>query len=162
VERETFPGLLAAGRTVVGHVDPGYWLDLGTPLAFARGSADIVRGLVPSPALPGPPGESLVLPGAAVAGQCTGGSTIGSGSRVGPESRVDGSVLFDGAVVGRGCVIADSIVGAGSVIGDGTVLHGVVVGDRARIGAGNELRDGARVWPGVSLPDCGVRFSSDQ
>ena len=33
VERETFPGLLEAGRTVVGWVDPGYWLDLGTPLA---------------------------------------------------------------------------------------------------------------------------------
>lgn len=48
VERETFPGLLEAGRTVVGWVDPGYWLDLGTPLAFARGSADIVLGKVHS------------------------------------------------------------------------------------------------------------------
>jgi mannose-1-phosphate guanylyltransferase len=162
VERETFPGLLAAGRTVVGHVDPGYWLDLGTPLAFARGSADIVRGLVSSPALPGPTGESLVLDGAEVLGVCDGGTTVGARASVGQGSRVIGSVLFDGAVVGRDCVIGDSIVGAGAVIGDGTVLHGVVIGDGARIGSGNELRDGVRVWPGVGLPDCGVRFSSDQ
>ena len=44
VERETFPGLLAAGARVFGHVDSTYWLDLGTPAAFVRGSADLVTG----------------------------------------------------------------------------------------------------------------------
>ena len=81
---------------------------------------------------------------------------------MGQGSRVSGSVLFDGAMVGRDCVIEDSIIGAGAVIGDGTVLHGVVIGDGATLGARNELRDGVRVWPGVELPECGVRFSSDQ
>ena len=33
VERETFPELVAAGALVLGHVDPAYWLDLGTPAA---------------------------------------------------------------------------------------------------------------------------------
>lgn len=162
VERETFPELLAAGRTVVGHVDSGYWLDLGTPLAFARGSADIVLGRVASPALPGEPGPCLVADSASVAGQCTGGTTVGRGAVVAAGSRVDGSVLFDGAVIGRDCVVADSILGAGSVVGDGCVLRSVVVGDRAVIGAGNELLDGVRVWPDVNLADCAVRFSSDQ
>ena len=32
---------------------------------------------------------------------------------------------------------------------------------RCRVGARNELRDGARVWPGVSLRDVAVRFSTD-
>ncbi len=162
VERETFPGLLAAGRTVVGWVDPGYWLDLGTPLAFARGSADIVLGNVASPALPGPPGPCLVAPGAEVAGECSGGTAVGRNARVAAGARVVGSVLFEGAVVGRDCVIEDSIIGAGAVVADGCVLHSVVVGDRARIGVGNELLDGVRVWPDVELGDCAVRFSSDQ
>jgi len=30
-----------------------------------------------------------------------------------------------------------------------------------RIGARCELRQGMRVWPGVEIPDNGVRFSSD-
>lgn len=161
VERETFPQLLAAGRVVVGHVDPGYWLDLGTPLAFARGSADIVQGVVRSPATP-TTGESLVLADAKVAGVCDAGTAVGRAAVVGPGSRVSGSVVFDGATVGRDCVIEDSIVGAGAVIGDGTVLHGAVIGDGAAVGARNELRDGVRVWPGVGLPECAVRFSSDQ
>jgi NDP-sugar pyrophosphorylase family protein len=50
VERETFPGLLANKAVVRGVVDRGYWLDLGTPLAFVQGSCDLVRGLAPSPA----------------------------------------------------------------------------------------------------------------
>ena len=37
VERETFPGLLAAGAVVLGYVDSTYWLDLGTPATFVRG-----------------------------------------------------------------------------------------------------------------------------
>jgi mannose-1-phosphate guanylyltransferase len=36
-----------------------------------------------------------------------------------------------------------------------------VIGDGADIGARCELLRGARVWPGVSIPDCGIRYSSD-
>ena len=66
VERETFPGLLASGTVVLGYVDSTYWLDLGTPATFVRGSADLVLGIAPTAALPGEPVESVVLPGGAV------------------------------------------------------------------------------------------------
>jgi mannose-1-phosphate guanylyltransferase len=36
-----------------------------------------------------------------------------------------------------------------------------VIGDGADIGARCELLRGARVWPGITIPDGGVRFSSD-
>lgn len=49
VERETFPDLLASGAHLQGMVDSTYWLDLGTPQAFVRGSADLVLGRAPSP-----------------------------------------------------------------------------------------------------------------
>ena len=164
VERETFPDLLAGGAFVYGHVDPAYWLDLGTPAAFVRGSADLVRGRVRSAALPGDPGECLVLPGAEVAPNAVlaSGTTVGRGARVEAGAYVDGSVLFDGAVVGAGARVCDSVVGRDARVGERTVLTGVVVGDGARIGADNELVDGARVWPDVVLGDGAVRFSSDQ
>src|SRR6185312_10102553 len=54
VERETFPGLLTAGAYIAGHVDSTYWRDLGRPADFVAGSADLVLGVAPSPALPGP------------------------------------------------------------------------------------------------------------
>ena len=57
VERETFPELLAAGAHLQGMVDSTYWLDLGTPQAFVRGSADLVLGRAPSPAVPGRCGD---------------------------------------------------------------------------------------------------------
>ncbi|WP_442538574.1 nucleotidyltransferase family protein, partial [Streptomyces pseudogriseolus] len=49
VERETFPGLLAAGAHLQGMVDSTYWLDLGTPAT------------APSPA-PGPPTPARTPP----------------------------------------------------------------------------------------------------
>jgi mannose-1-phosphate guanylyltransferase len=163
VERETFPSLLAEGARVHGHIDTSYWLDLGTPAAFVRGSRDLVLGVAPSGALPGPAGEALVLPGADVAPDAVlaDGTTVGRGARIGAGAYVDGSVVFDGAVVAPGARVCESVVGRDATVGEGTVLTGVVVGDGAIVGAGNELVDGARVWPNVVIANGAVRFSSD-
>ena len=65
------------------------------------------------------------------------------------------------AQVGADCTVLRSVVGIGAVLGDGCVLVDAVVGSGARLGARNELTSGARVWCGVTLPDVGVRFSSE-
>jgi mannose-1-phosphate guanylyltransferase len=162
VERETFPGLLAGGALVRGFVNDGYWRDFGTPADFVAGSADLVRGIAPSPAVL-QPGELLALPGAAIdaTASVSGGSTVGANASVGAGAVVDGCVLFDGAQVCAGAVVRRSVVGAGAVVGSGTVLDDVVIGDGVVLGANVELRAGARVWPGVVLADGAVRFSSD-
>ncbi|WP_031080851.1 sugar phosphate nucleotidyltransferase [Streptomyces sp. NRRL WC-3549] len=164
VERETFPGLLADGAHLQGMVDSTYWLDLGTPQAFVRGSADLVLGRAPSPAVPGRCGDRLVLPSASVAADAklTGGTVVGERALIGEGARVSGSTVLQDAVVEAGAVITDSLVGAGARIGSRTVLTGAVIGDGAQVGADNELRDGIRVWCGAVLPDASVRFSSDQ
>ncbi|MEU6661076.1 NDP-sugar synthase [Streptomyces sp. NPDC046821] len=162
VERETFPGLLAAGAHLHGKVEESYWLDLGRPEAFVQASADLVRGIIDSPAVPGTRGEALVLPGAKVAADAwlADGTVVGAGARVGPGAVVHGSVLHDGAVVGAGAYIRKSLVGVGARIGRRSVLHGSVIGDGAQVGAHNELRNGTRVWCEAVLPDRAVRFSS--
>jgi len=163
VERETFPSLIEAGELVMGYHESAYWLDVGTPQAFVRGSCDLVLGRLPAPAVPGPPGPSLVLPGASVApgASVTGGSVVGAGASVGTGATVFGSVLFSGAAVGEGAVVRDSIVGCGAVVAQGAVLDDAVIGDGAFIGPGNELARGIRIWPGVRLEPTSVRFSSD-
>ncbi|HWG00899.1 MAG TPA: NDP-sugar synthase [Trebonia sp.] len=163
VERETFPGLIAAGAVVMGYPESAYWLDVGTPEAFVRGSCDVVLGQLPSPAVPGSCGERLLLADARAAADATltGGTVLGAGAVVRAGAVVHGSVVFDGALVGAGAVVRHSIVGRGAVIGDGAVLDGVVIGDRAFVGPGNELARGIRVWPDVRLEATSVRFSSD-
>ncbi|MER5264656.1 NDP-sugar synthase [Actinosynnema sp. NPDC002837] len=162
VERETFPGLLAAGARVQGYVDASYWLDLGTPAAFVRGSADLVRGVAPTAAL-SLRGEAVILDGAVVDASAvvTGGATIGANCTVAAGAVVDGSVLFDGAVVGEGARVERSVLGANSLVQAGAVVSDAVIGDDAVVGARCELINGARVWPGVVLPEGGVRFSAD-
>jgi mannose-1-phosphate guanylyltransferase len=162
VERETFPGLLAAGARVQGYVDASYWLDLGTPAAFVQGSADLVRGIAPTAAL-ALRGDAVILDGAEVDASAvvTGGATIGTNCTVAAGAVVDGSVLFDGAVVGEGARVERSVLGANSLVQAGAVVSDAVIGDNAVVGARCELINGARVWPGVVLPEGGVRFSAD-
>jgi mannose-1-phosphate guanylyltransferase len=163
VEREVFPQLLAEGRKVCGYVDATYWRDMGTPDDFVRGSADLVRGIAPSPALRGHRGEELVHDGAAVApgALLIGGTVVGRGAEIGAGARLDGAVIFDGAQIGAGAVIERSIIGFGARIGPRALIRDGVIGDGADIGARCELLRGARVWPGVTIPDGGIRYSTD-
>lgn len=164
VEREVFPALLADGDCkIYGYVDASYWRDMGTPEDFVRGSADLVRGIAPSPALRGHRGEQLVHDGAAVSpgALLIGGTVVGRGAEIGPGTRLDGAVIFDGVRVEAGCVIERSIIGFGARIGPRALIRDGVIGDGADIGARCELLSGARIWPGVFLPDGGIRYSSD-
>lgn len=163
VEREVFPNLLSDGLRVCGYVDATYWRDMGTPEDFVRGSADLVRGIAPSPALNNHRGESLVHDGAGVApgALLIGGTVVGRGAEIGAGARLDGAVIFDGATVAAGAVIERSIIGFGARIGPRALIRDAVIGDGADIGARCELLRGARVWPGVTIPDGGIRYSTD-
>ncbi|WP_306323757.1 MULTISPECIES: NDP-sugar synthase [unclassified Streptomyces] len=164
VERETFPDLLAAGAHLQGMVDSTYWLDLGTPQAFVRGSADLVMGRAPSPAVPGRRGDRLVLPTARVApdAKLTDGTVVSEGATIGEGARVSGSTVLPDAVVEPGAVITDSLIGTAARIGARTTVTGAVIGDGAHVGADNELQSGIRIWCNATLPPASVRFSSDQ
>ncbi|MQY07150.1 mannose-1-phosphate guanylyltransferase [Actinomadura macrotermitis] len=163
VERETFPGLIASGAVVMGHVESAYWLDVGTPEAFVQGSRDLVLGKIASSAMPGEPGDRLVLDGAVVSPGAVvrGGTTVGRGAEIEAGATVLGSVLQDGAFVSEGATVRDSVIGRGARVGAGAVLDGAILGDGASVGPGNELRGGLRLWPGISLPPTAVRFSTD-
>jgi mannose-1-phosphate guanylyltransferase len=161
VERETFPELLESQAMVLGYVDNSYWLDVGTPRAFVQGSADVVRGVVESPALPGPVGESLVHPEATVHPS----AVISGGSVIGPRSVVEGgatvhcSVVADGVRISGGAVVAFSMIGRRAVVGRRSKLNGVVVGENAAVGEANELANGIRIWTDAVIPDRAIRFS---
>lgn len=149
VERETFPGLVASGRRVVGHLDDAYWRDVGTPQLLVQASCDLVRAVAPSPAMPPTDGVALVQEGAVVHGTASGGSVVGPGARVGAGADVRASVLMDGAAVGAGAVLERCVLGPAAVVGAGARLRDVVLGDDAVV-AEHWVATGERV-------PCGAR-----
>ena len=144
-------------------MDSSYWRDMGRPDDFVQGSSDVVRGIAYSPLLQGRTGESLVDDSAGVAHGVIlmGGTAVGRGCEIGAGSRVDDSVIFDGVTIEPGAMVRNSIIAAGATIGANARITDSVIGEGARIGARCELQAGMRVWPGVEIPDSGVRFSSD-
>ncbi|MFG3291063.1 sugar phosphate nucleotidyltransferase [Streptomyces sp. NPDC048179] len=160
VEQETFPRLVADGGRVFGHTTDDYWRDLGTPLAFVHGSADLVTGRADSP-LVGPPAEALVHPTATVhpTARVTGGSTVGPHAVIGPRVVVDRSIIGARVTVAEGARIHESVVDHDSSIGNESFLREVVVGCHAHVGAENELPAQLRLSCGIRIPTQGVRVS---
>jgi mannose-1-phosphate guanylyltransferase len=153
VERETFPALLNAGATVIGVVDEGYWLDLGTPLAFAQGSADLVLGNAPSPLVAGSTGDAFLDASAQVSPTAIlrDGTYVGPGAKIGDGAVVEASVIFPNVEIGANAQVSKSIVSTGAVVGANSKITEAVIAELVTIGEGSVLESGARVFPGEAV-----------
>jgi mannose-1-phosphate guanylyltransferase len=160
VERETFPQLLDANKVVMGYCENAYWLDLGTPLAFAQGSKDLVMGRCPS-SLVESTGEAFILDSSNIdaSAHVVGGTAIDQDVTIGAQALIDGSVIMQQATIGAESKVRDCIIGVGSSIGPNSVLNGVVVADGVTIGANVTLGHGVRVFPEDVIIDGTVLIS---
>jgi mannose-1-phosphate guanylyltransferase len=176
IERDVFPRLVGDG--LYGYVSEGYWLDIGTPERYLEGTFDILEGTVTS-AVQDRMGESYlcvedrvenagrIIPSALVETGCRigAGTRIGGrvvlehGVTVGDHTTIERAVVMQGAEIGRNCTISGCIVGGGVRIGDDCHVDGLsVLGEGVTIGAGNVVSNGARLFPGVTLPDGALLF----
>jgi mannose-1-phosphate guanylyltransferase len=177
IEREVWPQLIDNG--LYGFPSQSYWLDIGTPERYLKGTFDIIEGnvhtavrerlgsdfmaLAPDVLVEGraiPP--AVLEPGVRVAAGAHVGSLVvlGQGVTVGAGSIVERAVIMNGTDVGAGCTLRDCIVAAGCRIGEGSqITDGAVLGEGVTIGAHNVVSRGARIFPGVTLPDGALRFS---
>ncbi|HWF32211.1 MAG TPA: NDP-sugar synthase [Solirubrobacteraceae bacterium] len=176
IEREVWPRLVGDG--LYGFPSESYWLDIGTPERYLQGTFDIIEGNVKTAV-----GERLgsdwlaldegaqvdgrVIPpallerGVRVAEGAQVGSLVvlGEDVSIGSGASVERSVILNGTEIGAGCTLRDCIVGAGCRIGAGTTITGgAVLGEGVTVGADNVLAHGARIFPGVALPDGAIKF----
>jgi len=124
VERDTFPNLLANNAKVFGYLDNSYWLDIGTPAALVKASADLITGAITSPATPNHRGDNLISPSARIESGCVinNGSVIESEVVVESNCQITGSIIGSGAKIGSNCKIIDSIIAPGAQIEAGMVV----------------------------------------
>jgi mannose-1-phosphate guanylyltransferase len=176
IEREVWPHLIGAG--LYGFPSQSYWLDIGTPERYLQGTFDILEGNVQTGvrerlgegylsvsedarvsgrAIP----PAMIESGASVAVGAHVGSLVvlGHDVKVGAGSTVERSVILNGTDIGENCTLRDCIVAAGCRIGAGTrVEEGAVLGEGVTLGADNTIAGGARIFPGVTLPDGAIKF----
>jgi mannose-1-phosphate guanylyltransferase len=176
IEREVWPRLI--GNGLYGFPAESYWLDIGTPERYLQGTFDIIEGNVKTAVGerlgadwlaidPGAQVSGRVIPpavlerGVSVAESAQVGSLVvlGEDVSVGAGASVERSVILKGAEIGEGATLRDCIVAAGCRIGARTSIGGgAVLGEGVTVGADNVIAHGARIFPGVTLPDGAIKF----
>ncbi len=177
IEREVWPVLVDQG--LYGFVDDdAYWIDVGIPQRYLQATFDILEGNVRTGVAETlGNGRLAVDPSAQVAGRAIAPAIVGAGARiaegasvgslavlaadvsVGAGSVVERAVVLQGASVGDGCVLRDCIVGPRARIGDRSqVVDGAMLGEGVTIGSDNVVARGARLFPGMEVPDGGLAF----
>ena len=178
IEREIWPALVDRG--LYGYVDDdAYWIDVGTPQRYLQATFDILEGNVRTGVVAKlGAGYVSVDPSARVTGRAVppaivgAGCTIAAGAHVGSlvvlgddvaigaDSVVERAVILDGAIVGDGCILRECIVGPGARVGDRSqIIGGSMLGEGVIIGADNVIARGARLFPGMEVPDGGLAFA---
>lgn len=176
IEREVWPLLVEHG--LYGFPADNYWLDIGTPDRYLRATFDIIEGnvqtavqerlgkgylavsdeaVVEGRAIP----PAVLERGVRVAPDAHVGSLVvlGQDVTVGAGSTVERSVILNGTEIGENCQLSDCIISAGCQIGSGTRINrGAVLGEGVTVGADNVISNGARLFPGVGLPDGALLF----
>lgn len=137
-ERTVFPGLLAAGRVVLGVVSNAYWQDLGTPARYLDGHRAVLEGRC---AWPG--SRSLERSGDLVAVDAT--ATVDPSAQLGPVV-----VVGAGCRIDAGATVAESVLHDGVRVGPAARVHGAILAPGVRVGAE------ATVAPGAVLGDDAV------
>ena len=176
IERDVFPELVGDG--LYGFAGDGYWLDIGTPDRYLQATFDILERNVKT-AVGDDLGDNYlsvagdasfngrVVPparvgrGCRIAGDARVGSlaVLGDNVRVGEGTTIERAVVFNGADIGPNCQLRYCVLGAGARVGANTHIEGgVVLGEGVTIGADNILAHGARIFPGVSMPDGAIKF----
>jgi mannose-1-phosphate guanylyltransferase len=176
IEREVWPLLI--GNGLFGYPSESYWMDIGSPERYLQGTFDIIEGNVSSAVTERLGGDWLAIDeGAEVHGRVIPPAVLERGVRiaagahvgslvvlaedvsVGAGSTVERSVILNGAQIGEGCTLRDCIVAAGARVGARTrITGGAVLGEGVTIGADNVITRGARIFPGVALPDGAIQF----
>ncbi|HSZ13340.1 MAG TPA: NDP-sugar synthase [Solirubrobacteraceae bacterium] len=176
IEREVWPRLVDNG--LYGFPSDSYWLDIGTPARYLQGTFDILEGNVATAVRERLGSDWLAIDeGAQVQGRVAPPALLEDGVRVAPGahvgslavlardvsvgagSTVERAVVLEGAQIGERCELRDCILGAGCRVGDGTTITGgAVIGEGVVVGARNVITHGARIFPGVELPDGAIDF----
>jgi mannose-1-phosphate guanylyltransferase len=176
IEREVWPLLI--GNGLYGFPSESYWMDIGSPERYLQGTFDIIEGNVSTAVVERLGSDWLAIDeGAEVHGRVIPPAVVERGVRiaagahvgslvvlaedvsVGAGSTVERSVILNGAEIGDGCTLRDCIVAAGARVGARTrITGGAVLGEGVTIGADNVIARGARIFPGVALPDGAILF----
>jgi mannose-1-phosphate guanylyltransferase len=176
IERDVFPRLVGEG--LYGCVSEGYWLDIGTPERYLQGTYDILEATVDT-AVAERMGDSYlcveqnvdnrgrIIPSALVESGCriADGARIGGrvvlehGVTVGENTTIERAVVMQGTEIGSHCTLNGCIIAGGVRIADHCTIDGMsVLGEGVTLGAGNVVSNGARLFPGVELPDGALLF----
>jgi mannose-1-phosphate guanylyltransferase len=176
IEREVWP--LLVGEGLYGFPSRSYWLDIGSPERYLKGTFDIIEGNVRTPVADRLGDDWLAVDdGAQVRGRVIPpavlerGVSVGEGAhvgslvvlaedvQVGAGCTVERSVILQGSEIADGCALSDCIVAAGCRVGPRSrISGGAVLGEGVTVGAENVISCGARIFPGVELPDGAIEF----
>lgn len=167
-ERDVFPLVLERREAIYAYSFEAFWTDVGTPEKYLKLHHDLLAGegirfegesfVHPSAEIKG---SVIIGQGCSVDKNCIviGPAVLGSGCQIEEAALVEGAVLWQNCKVGKGTKLRNCILASNCYVEEGSeVWDNCVLGDNVRIGKGNKLPQGVRIWPDKSIEPNAISF----
>ncbi len=163
-EHDIFPLLLKENQPVYSYPSQEYWIDIGTPEKYLRLNHDLLcrHSSNKAASFEGKVSlhQSSQIEGPVVIGEgCTidrnsvirGPAAIGQECRIGEDAVIEGSLLWQGCTIGKRVKLKNCVLATNCYIAEENILEDCVLGENVRVGTGNKLSRGMRIWPDKSI-----------
>ncbi|MBN2720438.1 MAG: NTP transferase domain-containing protein [Proteobacteria bacterium] len=181
--KDLFPKLLKGGKPLFAHKAQGYWKDVGNPESYRSVHKDAFLGRVKIPF----PGEAVkagsgtvwlaegakVLKGARISGTVALGGGVrlprgqysdtifGEGCRIAPGSRIESSVIWSGVTIGGRCNLKNAVICDKARLGDGVFIpEGAIIASDCILEDGVSVERDISLWPGKRVEEGSVLTSN--
>lgn len=137
LEREIFPGMLAADETLAAFKPDAYWLDIGRIDKYFQANFDVLEKRFSPGTQRSKDTQWEIVKGRnssidAMA-SLNGSICVGSGCRIGKSTFNTKVIVGDNCRIGNGCRIERSIIWDNTVIGDNVAIKESIVGKKCEI-----------------------------
>ena len=146
IERDYFPSLITRKEKFIGHIDRGYWLDIGSPESYMQAHRDLMKQRCEAGPFHEQPPDFIyqdsgcqISTEAKITGPCflsrdcviEGGAQIGPQSVLGPRCRIGANTVIERAILW-----GDTVVDSGAIIRDALLGEACHISSNARVGPG--------------------------
>ncbi len=171
-ERDVFPTVIERGQAIYAYPFEAYWIDIGTPEKYLRLNHDLLYRYIGDKGVKFE-GNSPVHPSARIEGPVIIGDgclidknsvikgpvALGSGCQIEESATVEGAVLWQNCKVSKRAKLRNCVLASNCYVGvESEVWDNCVLGDNVRIGQGNKLHQGVRIWPDKSIAPNTISF----
>lgn len=148
--KDVFPFILKNKLPLFGHIDSGYWRDIGSLDDYISSNLEALKGKIKLNGFKDSSKNGNIIAKStriSKTAEIT-NSVIGKGCVIGDDVKIKNSVIWNNVTIENDCKLTNDVLCRGVTVRNGAHIgENSFIGDDVRIGNNVTIKQGVKIWP---------------